>query len=130
MKLKIYFKGRAITAGDLETLSRCFGEKIDDMKLCQAVILRVMQSRSALARGAVTRALDTGRVGPGEGGRVVRHIIRRARRDLGYSYDWHEHLDRFRVRFSRANIVYVVALLWHDARAVLRAVFGSGARHG
>lgn len=33
MKLKILYKGRSITPRDLQKLSDCFGEKIDDMKL-------------------------------------------------------------------------------------------------
>ena len=72
MKLKVLYKGRAITPRDLDRLSQCFGEKIDDMKLCQAVILRVMQSHNAMARGAMVRALDTGICKPGEGGRDMR----------------------------------------------------------
>lgn len=124
MKLKIRYKGRTITPRDLETLGRCFGEKIDDMNLCQAVILRVMQSHNALARGAVVRALDTGRCGPGDGGRAVRSIIRRTRRDLGYSYEWHEHIDRLRARWSWYHFKIGIAGVWHDLRGVMGALFG------
>ncbi len=123
MKLKIQYKGRTITPQDLDTLGRCFGEKIDDMKLCQAVILRVMQSHNALARGAVVRALDTGVCGPGEGGRAVRKIIRRARRDLGYSYDWHEHLDRLQSAWSWSRLRIGFAHVWHDMRSLFEGFF-------
>jgi len=128
MKLKIQYKGRTITPQDLDRLGRCFGEKIDDMKLCQAVILRIMQSHNALARGAVVRALDTGACGPGEGGRAVRKIIRKARRDLGYTYEWHEHIDRMRAAWSWNNIKLGLAGVWHDICAVFRAVFGGDER--
>ncbi|MFN7112863.1 MAG: hypothetical protein ACK4PK_00715 [Alphaproteobacteria bacterium] len=128
MKLKMLYKGRSITPQDLDILSRCFGEKIDDMKLCQAVILRVMQSHNALARGAVVRALDTGRCGPGEGGRAVRKIIRAARRDLGYQYDVHERIDRLRAAWSRDNVKIGIAVVWHDMRRIFGAVFGEERR--
>ncbi len=100
MKLKVLYKGRAITVRDLDRLSQCFGEKIDDMKLCQAIILRVMQSHNEKARRAMVRALDTGICRPGEGGREMRRIIRRARRDMGYSYTWYEHYDRIHARLA------------------------------
>ncbi|MDP2205365.1 MAG: hypothetical protein Q8K65_03580 [Alphaproteobacteria bacterium] len=128
MKLKIQYKGRTITPQDLEKIGRCFGEKIDDMKLCQAVILRVMQSHNALARGAVVRALDTGKCGPGEGGRAVRKIIRKARRDLGYRYEWHERIDRLRAAWSRDNFKMGIAIIWHDMRRIFGAVFGEERR--
>lgn len=122
MKLKIQYKGRTITPQDLDTLGRCFGEKIDDMKLCQAVILRVMQSHNALARGAVVRALDTGVCGPGEGGRAVRKIIRKARRDLGYSYDWHERIDRWRAAWSWQHVRLGLAQVWDDMRSIVHGL--------
>lgn len=128
MKLKIQYKGRTITPQDLDRLGRCFGEKIDDMKLCQAVILRIMQSHNALARGAVVRALDTGLCGPGEGGRAVRKIIRKARRDLGYAYEWHEHLDRLRAAWLRENVKIGLAHVYHDICEFIRGIAGTS-RH-
>lgn len=117
MKLKVLYKGRAITPRDLNRLSQCFGEKIDDMKLCQAIILRVMQSHNALARGAMVRALDTGICKPGEGGRDMRRIIRKARRDLGYSYTWHEHYDRWYARLTSPELLAAIG-------SIIGAVFG------
>jgi len=123
MKLKILYKGRSITPRDLQKLSDCFGEKIDDMKLCQAVILRVMQSHNALARGAVVRALDTGRCAAGEGGRDVRKIIRRARRELGYTYTWHEKFDRLYARLTSFELKLALAGLLNSFLNVFRFLF-------
>ncbi|HCS23605.1 MAG TPA: hypothetical protein PLW48_00160 [Alphaproteobacteria bacterium] len=123
MKLKIQYKGRSITPRDLERLSNCFGEKIDDMKLCQAVILRVMQSHNALARGAVVRALDTGRCAAGEGGRDVRKIIRRARRELGYTYTWHEHYDRIVAGLTSFELKVAIAGIFRSLLNALRFLF-------
>lgn len=123
MKLKILYKGREITARDLDRLSRCFGEKIDDMRLCRVVVLRILQSHNALARSALARALDTGICGPGEGGRFVRSIIRRARREMGYRYTWLERYDRFMAVASSHEglslIVWFVGLPWRMLCAVL-----------
>lgn len=120
MKLKVLYKGRTVTVRDLDRLSQCFGEKIDDMKLCQAVILRVMQSRNAMARGAMVRALDTGMCRPGEGGRDVRKIIRRVRRDLGYSYTWYEHYDRLYAKWTSPDMQAALSSIWHALTGVFR----------
>lgn len=128
MKLKVLYKGRAITARDLDRLSQCFGEKIDDMKLCQAIILRVMQSHNEKARRAMVRALDTGICGPGEGGREMRSIIRRARRDLGYSYTWYERYDRIHATLTSPALHAALGSVLSTLFGIVLSLFGRGRR--
>lgn len=122
MTLKIQYKGRSLTERDIENLNQCFGEKIDDMRLCEAVILRVMQSPNAIARGAMSRVLDTGRIGTGEGGRVVRQIIRRTRRDLGYKYTWGERLRRFGAALTSRRLRQALMQVLRDVQGFLLAI--------
>lgn len=128
MKLKVLYKGRAITARDLDRLSQCFGEKIDDMKLCQAIILRVMQSHNEKARRAMVRALDTGMCRPGEGGREMRSIIRRARRDLGYSYTWYERYDRIHATLTSPALHAALGSAFSTLFGIVLSLFGRGRR--
>ena len=128
MKLKVLYKGRAITARDLERLSQCFGEKIDDMKLCQAVILRLMQSHNEKARRAMVRGLDDGICRPGEGGREMRSIIRRARRDLGYSYTWYERYDRMHARLTSPEVLAAMNGIVHGLLGGVLSLFGRRGR--
>lgn len=125
MPVKVRYKGREITQQDLDNLERCFGEKVDDVNLCQAIIMHAMKAENVLARSALTRALETGECGPGEGRRLARALIRRMRRGLGYSYTWDEHYARTRALLKSEKLAIGVAHFFHDIMGVLRVIFGA-----
>lgn len=125
MPVKVRYKGREITQKDLDNLERCFGEKVDDVNLCQAIIMHAMKADNALLRGALVRALETGECGPGEGRRQARALICRMRRGLGYSYTWDEHYARIRALLTSEKLAIGIAHFFHDIMGVLRVIFGA-----
>lgn len=84
MTATVYFLGKKITQRERAILSACFDETIDDMPLCNAILIRAMRPENALMRGALARALKTGRCKYEEGGRLVKKLIRVTRRQMGY----------------------------------------------
>ncbi|MBI1215793.1 MAG: hypothetical protein GC185_08245 [Alphaproteobacteria bacterium] len=92
----IFFMGKKIDDAAMRRISDCFDEKIDDIRLCQAVLVLAMKKENALARSAFARALKQGYCSYADGKREARQLIREARRRLGYKYTFGEKLARFR----------------------------------
>ena len=91
----VWFMGKKIGEDELQKLSACFGEKIDDMELCKAILAVAAQPGFELERGAFTRGLQHGYCGVSDGARAARALIRKMRRKLGYKYSPAESLARF-----------------------------------
>ena len=83
MHSELFFKGKKITDKERKLLSDVFEEKIDDLYLCQSILLAAMRPENVLARSAFTRALTQKHCGYTDGGREARKLIRRIRRKLG-----------------------------------------------
>lgn len=80
----VRFMGRKIGENERHKIAECFGEKIDDLKLCHAILAMAAQPDFALERGAFARALKHGYCSDLEGGRAAKALIRKMRKKLGY----------------------------------------------
>jgi hypothetical protein len=94
MSSELFFRGKKITARDRQMLEKIFDEKIDDLYLCQTILLASMRPENILARGAFTRALTKHRCAYADGGREAKRLIRRMRRKLGYRLSPGEYFGR------------------------------------
>ena len=107
-------------------LAACFGETIDDMKVCHAVLIRAMQPDYTLERGAIARALQTGKCDYNAGGRAVKRLIRAVRHDFGYKDPLSERLlyalDKI-IRFPYWRVfLYILHSLWSMLRSIFSAL--------
>jgi hypothetical protein len=96
MHSELFFKGKKITDKERRLLADVFEMKIDDLYLCQSILLAAMKPEHALARSAFTRALTKKRCAYTDGGREARKLIRRTRRKLGYSLSFGDRVDGIR----------------------------------
>ncbi|MEZ0260778.1 MAG: hypothetical protein ACAH80_07195 [Alphaproteobacteria bacterium] len=88
------FKGKSITDRERKLLEDIFDEKIDDLDLCQSIMLAAMLPEHTLERGAITRALTKKKCDYGDGARAVKKLIRRVRKRDGYTMGRREKLSR------------------------------------
>lgn len=96
MHSELFFKGKKITDRERKLLSDIFEEKIDDLYLCQSILLAAMRPENVLARSAFTRALTQKHCGYTDGGREARKLIRRIRRKLGYRLSFSDRYERLK----------------------------------
>lgn len=118
----VFFMGRKIGAEELARISVCFDEKIDDMRLCHAVLVLAMKPEHALARGAFARAIKHGRCSYSDGGREAKKIIREARKRLGYRYTAREKLARAGRALSRIDGMQIVVETRRALESIWRAI--------
>lgn len=88
------FLGKKITDRERKLLEDIFDEKIDDLNLCQSIMLAAMLPEHTLERGAITRALTKKKCDYGDGARAVKKLIRRVRKRDGYTLSRREKLAR------------------------------------
>ncbi len=91
---ELQFRGKKITDRERKLLENIFGEKIDDLNLCQAILLAAMLPENTLARGAITRALTQKKCDVGDGARAARALIKKVRKRDGYALTRKEKLKR------------------------------------
>jgi hypothetical protein len=119
--------GRKIGMRELRQISECFDEKIDDLRLCQAILVLAMKKENALARGAFGRAIKTGVCGYGDGKRAAQKLIREARRRLGYKYTFQEKRQRLWRKLTGVSLREIIRET-HDVLHALFRFFFSGER--
>ena len=126
MSASVYFQGKKITHVERAMLALCFGETIDDMRVCHTVLIRAMQPDHALERGAIARALQTGKCEYDTGGRAVKRLIRAVRHDIGYKDPLSERLlyalDQITGFPYWQVFLYIVHSLWSMIRGIFRAL--------
>jgi hypothetical protein len=98
---ELYFKGKKVTERERRLLEQVFDEKIDDLYLCQSILLAAMRPENGLARGAFTRALTKRACAYHDGVRDARRVIRRTRRKLGYRLTLRDRCNRAGRRLRR-----------------------------
>jgi hypothetical protein len=101
------FRGKKITERERKLLEDIFDEKIDDLNLCQAIMLAAMLPEHTLERGAITRALTKKKCDYGDGARAVKKLIRKVRKRDGYRTTRKEKFARARFatkRFGRTLV--------------------------
>lgn len=122
MSASVYFQGKKITHAERARLAACFGETVDDMKVCHAVLIRAMQPDHALERGAIARALQTGKCEYNAGGRAVKRLIRAVRHDFGYKDPLPERLlyafDQITGFPYWKAFLYILHSLWSMIRGI------------
>ena len=129
MESELFFRGKKITERERKLLGDIFEEKIDDLYLCQSILLAAMKPENILARAAFTRALTQKRCAYTDGGREARKLIRRIRRKLGYRLSFAERLDRVHATLKKLCRDYQQQddSVWHSmgafTGALLRLVF-------
>jgi hypothetical protein len=107
MSSEMMFRGKKITDRERKLLEYIFDEKIDDLHLCQSIMLAAMLPENTLARGALTRALTKKQCNYGDGARAVKKLIRKVRKRDGYRMSRREKLSRASFatkRFGRALV--------------------------
>ncbi|MEZ0223363.1 MAG: hypothetical protein ACAH83_02330 [Alphaproteobacteria bacterium] len=103
MHSELFFKGKKITDKERKLLSDVFEEKIDDLYLCQSILLAAMRPENVLARSAFTRALTRKHCGYTDGGREARKLIRRIRRKLGYRLSIADRWERLKYTTKKVH---------------------------
>lgn len=104
---ELLFRGKKITERERRLLEDIFNEKIDDLHLCQAILLAAMLPENTLARGAITRALTQKKCDVGDGSRAARALIRKVRKRNGYTMTRKERLKRAGAATKRFGRVLV-----------------------
>lgn len=91
----VWFMGKKIGEAEMRQIAECFDEKIDDMKLCKAVLAVAAQPGYELERAAFTRALKNGYCSYDDGGRAAKALINKVRVRMGYKYSLFEQARRW-----------------------------------
>jgi hypothetical protein len=114
MSCELFFQGRKITDRERLMLEEIFDAKIDDLYLCQSILLAAMRPENVLARAAFTRALTRKRCAFHEGGRAAKKLIRRTRRKLGYRVTLDDRVSRLKRNLRKTRLL--VKLLFSGPR--------------
>jgi hypothetical protein len=125
MESQLFFRGKKITERERKLLAEVFEEKIDDLYLCQSILLAAMRPENVLARAAFTRALTHKYCSYTDGGREARKLIRRVRRKLGYRLSFSDRMGRLRQAGRNLSRSYAEhdEQIWSDVADVLTAGF-------
>lgn len=106
MESALFFRGKQITERERKLLEEIFEEKIDDLYLCQSILLAAMKPENLLARAAFTRALTLKYCAYADGGREARKLIRRIRRKLGYRLSFSDRLQGVHLALKKLSHGY------------------------